>query len=469
MLYDYQQKAVDEIRAHYARGTKRVLLHLATGGGKTHVFSHILKATAERGKKAIMVVRGRQLVDQASQRLFREGVRHGVRMANHWNKDYSASVQVCSIDTLTARGNFWPEADLVVIDEAHMATSKGYHELARRYADSFLLPVTATPYTKDPLRHIADVIVHPISVRELMDMAIETNFTRGLIAPRYFAPSKPDLKGVKMSGDDYSSVDLQERMNTLTGDIILHWKKYAQNRPTILFACNISHSIALANSFRANGIGAEHIEGDNSFAERKAAISRLESGETKVLCNVGVLCTGVDIPFVGALIMARPTKSYNLYIQQAGRGTRPCVERDKRDFILLDHAGNVLRHGFIDDEPEAWLDGKQKIQQELTTKQCEGCYAIFESRGRSVCPECNAALRADVERETTPEQVDGVLAEMITIHGNEFEAFMHRINRTASLRGYKKGWKWHQVKEKYGEETANTIFPRRKLPPWVAG
>ena len=122
MLYGYQQKAVDEIRSLYARGTKKVLLHLATGGGKTHVFSHILKTSAERGKKAIMVVRGRQLVDQASQRLFKEGVRHGVRMANHWNKDFSAPIQICSIDTLSARDNFWPEADLVVIDDSRCDT-----------------------------------------------------------------------------------------------------------------------------------------------------------------------------------------------------------------------------------------------------------------------------------------------------------------------------------------------------------
>jgi superfamily II DNA or RNA helicase len=390
-------------------------------------------------------------------------------MANHWNKDFSAKVQVCSIDTLTARGNFWPEADLVVIDEAHMATSKGYHELSSRYPDAFFLPVTATPYTKEPLRHVADAIVHPVSVKELMDMAIDSNYTRGLIRPRYFAPSKPDLKGVKISGDDYAVNDLEKRMNTLTGDIILHWKKYAENRPTVLFACNISHSISIAQQFRASGITAEHIEGNNTFAERQAALSRLEKGETRIICNVGVLCTGVDIPFLGAIVMARPTKSYNLYIQQAGRGTRPCPDRAKQDFLILDHASNVLKHGFIDDEPDAWLDGKTKIEHDIVAQQCGACYAIFESKGNPICPECNAALRVNSEREMIPEQVDGVLAEMIALHGNEFDAFIHRIKRLATLRGYKKGWMWYQVKDRYGEETANTMFPRRKLPPWLAG
>lgn len=468
MLYGYQQKAVDEIRSLYARGTKKVLLHLATGGGKTHVFSHILKTSAERGKKAIMVVRGRQLVDQASQRLFKEGVRHGVRMANHWNKDFSAPIQICSIDTLSARDNFWPEADLVVIDEAHMATSKGYHQLAERYPNAFFLPVTATPYTREPLRHIADAIVHPISVSELMEMAVDNNYSKGLIRPRYFAPSKPDLKGVKNSGDDYSVNDLEDRMNTLTGDIISHWKKYAHDRPTLGFACNLSHSTSIVNNFRANGIHAESIDGSDSFEKRKSAFQRLERGETKVLFNVGVACTGVDLPFLGALIMARPTKSYNLYIQQAGRGTRPCPERNKQDFLILDHAGNVLRHGFIDDEPEAWLDGKQKIVQELKVIQCSNCYAVFESRGNPICPECQTA-KPIAERSTTPDEVDGRLEEMKQLYGNEMAEFIHKLKRMARMRGYKKGWMWHKTKEKYGEDVASEIFPRRKLPPWIAG
>src|SRR5574343_270990 len=99
----YQSGAIEEIKFNFSRKIKKVLLKLATGGGKTHIFSDVMMRTADNGKKCIMVVRGRQLVDQASKRLFHEKVNHGVLMANHWNKNPSAPIQICSIDTLITR------------------------------------------------------------------------------------------------------------------------------------------------------------------------------------------------------------------------------------------------------------------------------------------------------------------------------------------------------------------------------
>src|SRR6266567_2858736 len=95
---DYQTKGMDLIRNEFMKGNRKVLLWLATGGGKTFVFCRMIKDAVAKNKKAIIVVRGRKLVDQASKRLTREHVQHGVHMANHWNYRPTLPVQVCSID-----------------------------------------------------------------------------------------------------------------------------------------------------------------------------------------------------------------------------------------------------------------------------------------------------------------------------------------------------------------------------------
>ena len=145
----------------------------------------MVKAAVEKKRNAVILVRGRKLVDQASQRLFRENVTHGVLMAGHWNYKPTMPVQVCSVDTLIAR-KLRPKADLIIIDEAHLAISDGYREVIADYPDAFIVAVTATPYVDKSLTHVAQTVVHPISMNELIE--------QGFLVPfRYFAPSTPEL------------------------------------------------------------------------------------------------------------------------------------------------------------------------------------------------------------------------------------------------------------------------------------
>jgi DNA repair protein RadD len=468
MLRPYQIDAREQLRANYARGIMRQILKLPTGAGKTVVFSDLIQSAVAKGTKCVMAVAGRQLVDQASERLFRENVFHGVLMANHWNKKPGAPVQVCSIDTLNARSKY-PFADhdgkvFVVVDECHLATSPKFKKFLEQYPRAHVLGVTATPWTREPLNHVGEVCVSPISMKEL----VAQNF---LVPCRYFAPSTPDLKGVKKQNGDYVSSQLEERMNTLTGDIVSHWRTYADNRPTLLFACNIHHSESLVRAFNEAGIGAEHIEASDSFAKRKAAIDRLKRGEIRILSNVGVLCTGVDIPFVSCIIMARPTHSYNLFVQQAGRGTRICPETGKENFILLDHAGNVLRHGFIDDEPEVELGGrlKEKVHGDEPVR-CKSCLQIYVRGDGPACPFCGASQSTGGGERTTAEQVDGILAEISNLpEAAQIQITFNRLKAQQKKFGLKRGWLFYQMRDRYGEDIANLFVPKRKVPPWLLG
>lgn len=454
-LRGYQLSAISEIEENFKSGKKKVLLHLSTGAGKTVIFCELLRRVALKGNSGGMIVRGKQLVDQASQRLFREYVDHGVIQANHWNKNRSAKIQVCSIDTLIRR-KMKPDWKILVIDEAHLATTGNYKKFIESYGnDVFVLAVTATPYGKHSLSHLADTVVRPVTLKQLIDMGY-------LVPPRYFAPSIPDLKGVKIKKGDYVNDELHERMNCLTGDIVEHYKELGQNRPAILFAVNINHSKDLADRFRVANIPALHIEANTSMQERKEAIKKLEQGEIKVLCNVGVLCTGVDIPSLGCVILARPTKSYNLYIQQLGRGTRPF--ENKKDFIVLDHSGNVMRHGFITDEPEVDLNGNKKIPDLKKLKTCKKCYAIFSGMH---CPfGCKTELTIMPERSTV--QIEGKLIEISEMPlALEIKQFIEKMKTLQKSRGYKRGWLFYKVKEKYGDDVANKFFPKRELPWFI--
>lgn len=459
----YQEAAIEEIRNYFAAGVKKVLLKLPTGGGKTFVFCRIMDLAVKKNKRCIMVVRGRKLVDQASKRLLRERIPHGVLMAGHWNYCPTAPIQVCSIDTLRSR-KLYPKADLVVYDEAHFAISPSYMEFVDHYPDAFHLPVTATPFVDKPLTHIAQVVVNPITVQDLIDQGF-------LVPARYFYPSQVDLTGVKTSSatKDYVIEDLEKVMNNsaITGDIIDNWIAKGESRPTIIFAVSIAHSLKITEEFNARGIKAIHIEANTPEKEREEAIKKLEIGEVKVISNVGILCTGVDIPPLSCIIMARPTKSYNLYIQQAGRGTRPF--QGKQDFFLFDHVGNILRHGLITDEREVFLDGKPKKEiKSPSLKTCSNCYNVVQNFVQ-VCPRCGnpmVALNQNGKREL--EQVDGELVELSALPIEvKAKQRLEQLKQTRKANGYKRGWVFHRLASEFGEELAQKIFPKPNVPDWI--
>lgn len=471
-LRDYQTLGVGQIRVEFKNGRKRVLLVMPTGAGKTTVFTHMMREAAKNGRKSLMLVRGRQLIQQAHTKLMRENTHHGVLMGNHWARNDRALIQLASIDTITAR-RIYPKADLIIIDEAHLATSQGYKETLEQYPDAFVVAVTATPWTREPLRHIGEAFVKPISMQELVDQGY-------LLSPRYFAPSAPDLDGVKIVSGDYVQSQLQERMAVLSGDIIDTWLKKGESRPTLMFAVNIEHSLSLVADFKRRGIAAEHIEASHSFQEREAAIKRLVSGQTKILSNVGVLCTGVDIPAASCLILARPTRSYNLFVQICGRGTRcdytPGMPLDtaeqrfkaiaasnKQDFIILDHSGNVTRHGFINDEPEIDLDGKKKkLNTGPAPKTCPTCFLQFVG---PFCYECQITDAEKKEREIIYNEEEELVEIKRQSTSMEMIQFVTRMKEEALKKGFKpKQYAHMKVRQKYGQRIADEIIPLKRQP-----
>lgn len=466
LLRPYQSKALEEIRDLFGADTRKVLLHLATGGGKTLIFCQVLKGAHQKGKRAIMVVRGKKLVDQASLRLDREGVDHGVIMAGHWRNRPTLPIQICSIDTLYSRRSKMPleMVDLVVIDEAHNACSDSYKWLVSKFPTAFYLAVSATPHVKEGLRHVADEVVYPISLRELIAQGF-------LVPPEYWVPSKADLRGVEIDSKtgDYKTNQLSTAMQkaNLYGDMVKAYKQHADGLPCLLFCVSVKHSESVREAFLQAGISCEHLDAKSSDQDRAVKIKNLETGRTKVLTNVGILTTGVDIPCVGCIILARPTKSYNLYIQILGRGTRPYPGKHK--FIVLDHANAIEEHGFIENERECSLDGKPigKIYNlGIAVSICKNCFFAFDPSPASVgqkrdyiCPECSHDNSpASILERIVDESYELVKVESQRIGESPIQFEIRKLIDKAKSNGYKPGWVYYKIREKFNEHQAKENF-----------
>jgi DNA repair protein RadD len=468
-LRDYQQKAVDEVRNLYSRGVKKVLIHLSTGGGKTHIFCYVLNSlTQKSNKKAIMIVRGKELVNQASRRLIENSVEHGVIMASHWLRRVDAKIQICSIDTLASwhkKGKPLPVADLVVIDEAHLAVSKSFRDVLALYPEAFYLPVTATPHIKKGLRHIADAVVRPITFSELVANG-------NLVPPRYYCPTKIDLKRCRVKDDEYVTADVEEELEraAILGDVVRCYREHLDGKPAIVFAVSVNHSKKICENFSEAGIRAEHVDANTKDKRRLEIINGMTAGEIKIIVNVGVFCTGLDIPCLAGVIMVRPTKSYNLYVQQIGRGTRPY--HGKKDFLVLDHVGNIMEHGLVENEMECLLDGwegEPKTKNNLVT--CMACYAVFAPIEKSyVCPVCghdNKELsegiikREDEEDDDLVELTDEQKLDLF------YKQEVKSLKRIRVSKKYKAGWVFFAFRAKYGSDLAAKYVKKRVVPEWV--
>lgn len=447
-LRDYQARAIDELREGF-KTRKRILLYGPTGAGKTTVFSFVAAGARVRGKSTIIIAHRRELIAQASARLDDYGIDHGIIMAGHWRKKPWLPVQVASIDTL--RNRSVNAFDLIVIDEAHHSVARSYVEFVESQTQAKVLGVSATPFRMDGkgLGDAFDGLVRMSSVRELIDLGY-------LVPPRMFAPTKPDLSGIKIKNGDFDQEELARRIDRqqLVGDIVHHWRSLASDRQTIVFAVNVAHSKHIVDNFVAAGVRAEHLDAETPKDQRDAILKRLASGQTSVVSNVAVLTEGTDIPNVSAIVLARPTQSRVLYIQAAGRGLRTAP--GKRDCLVLDHGGNCLMHGSLTAPLEITLEdglgGKKAKRGRLpdscgTVIQCKSCYAIFDSN-RDACPECGDVRKV----EAVPTVKDGELKEVdfdkdAREHHARQEVHLARtledLLRIEKARGYKRGWARH--------------------------
>ena len=465
-LRDYQNKAIEDIRFHFRRGKKRILLVAPTGSGKTIIACEMMSKTKEKYGFNLFVAHRRELIMQTSKKLAEFKMPHGVLMANK-SPNAFASTQVASIQTFNARIDredfIKPIATLIILDEAHRSISNSFKKLIEQYPEAFIVGLTATPIRADGkgLGGIYDELVECGSIRSLTNEGY-------LVKNRIVAPSIPDLQTIRIVAGDYDKGQLNKKMNNpkLVGDIVSHWVKHGENRPTVVFASSIAHSKYISNIFNHNGIPSGHIDGVMDEIERERQLQRLKNDEIKVLCNCMVLTEGWDEPKVSCVILARPTKSYGMYLQMIGRSLRPYP--NKVDTLIIDHSGAVYEHGFPEDVPKWTLKPTSKKEKELkiiekVEKQpltCTQCFFVYKPvKDDSSCPNCS---HQPTKKEKLLLVKEGRLVELPKIKPNSHdkENFYAQLSFYAKQKGFKEGWASWTFKKKYGHfPHSKRVFP----------
>lgn len=400
-LRDYQNDAEQQTRSALARGSKRVVMYLPTGGGKTLTATSIIQKAVAKGRKVVFLANRKQLVAQTSAVLTRYGIDHGILQAENTCRTYER-VLVASIDTAHIRG-LPDDVGLLIIDECHgVAGSEKYLQLLVKYNNVPVVGLTATPFSFGMAKRY-DALGGPLFEDLVVGATIKDLIGQGyLIDCDIYAPSEPDLKGVRSNKGidgvlDYNQSDLEKAADLpdLIGDILTHWRKLANGKQTVVFASSIAHSKHICETFKADGIKAEHIDYFDDDDTRAAILDRFARGETTVLSNVALLSEGWDCPSTEVMILARPTKSLIRFIQMVGRVLRPAPGKERA--LLLDHSGSTARLGHpCDDLPLELDDGKPKKagqgkeRTEPLPKPCPKCHFIKPAKVHA-CPQCGFA------------------------------------------------------------------------------
>jgi DNA repair protein RadD len=483
-LRPYQLAVIGRADAEIAAGRRSIIIVAPTGAGKTVIAAKIANDAEARGKRVLFLVHRRELVIQSSAKLHATGLDHGIVAAGFPTRP-GEPIQVASIQTLHARSirssaMKLPDADLILVDEAHHATAQTWKRILQAYPAAIVIGLSATPCRGDGrgLGGIFKSMVECPSVPELI--------AGGFLVPtKVYAPSSPDLTGVRIRHGDYNETQLAERMDRaqLVGDVVTHWHRLAAGRRTVVFATSVAHAVHLRDQFGRSGVAAAHVDGSTPAAERDGILGRLATGTLEVVVNCGVLTEGFDLPAIGCLVLARPTKSLVLYRQILGRGLRPSPGKDH--VLVLDHAGATFEHGLIE-EPIEWTLAPDKRaerpphasrgkQQAPELKNCPECSAVRWNW--QPCAECGWRPR------TRPEAIETLEGELGHL-GDDYKAreqkptadeklkFFQELLWIAREKGYQPGWAAHKYREKFSvwpqrQSLASPVEPRPEVRSWV--
>lgn len=429
-LRPYQSALKQSIYQAWHEGAANVLAVLPTGGGKTVLFAEIMR---EFNRPAVAIAHRQELVSQISLALARDGVPHRVIGPKQVARNCSslhlaelgrnyiqpvAPVAVAGVDTLVrmpASDPFCSQVALWVQDEAHhVLASNKWGAAAAMFPNARGLGVTATPRRADKKglgRHadgLMDSLVVGPPMRELIDAGYLTDYK--IFAP----PSDVDLSQVPIgAGGDYSPQPLRAAVHKsrIVGDVVTHYKRLADGKLGVTFAVDVESAGEIAQAHRAAGVPSEVVSAKTPDLLRAAILRRFRAREVLQLVNVDLFGEGFDLPAIEVVSMARPTASYGLFVQQFGRALR--ILEGKERALILDHVGNVHRHG-LPDAPQVWsLDAGERRERGAgngtPVSTCPRCTGVYE-RYKRACPFCGHA--PEPAGRGSPEQVDGDLVEL---------------------------------------------------------
>lgn len=330
-LRPYQTGSLDKSLERYHAGVNRQLIVMATGLGKAVLFA-ALRQHHNFQKRVMILVHREELAKQAADKIHRwnPGLMIGTEMASSYAAPMDAFV-VASVPTLGRRNSsritrFDPaEFDCVVSDESHHSVSPQWKRvldhfslMAPNASPILSLGLTATPNRADGtgLRECFDEIIY--------DMGIDSGIRQGYLVDLrcWRLETDTSLEDVHTVAGDFNQGELADAVNNPKRNmkIVQAWAKHAWEKRTLVFTVDVQHALDMAEAFKAMGINAAAVWGEDP--ERADKLRKLRCGEITVLTNCQVLTEGYDDPGIECVVLAKPTKSALLLTQMIGRGTR---------------------------------------------------------------------------------------------------------------------------------------------------
>lgn len=468
-LRDYQSIGKDKLYDKWEAGRQVVLLIAPTGSGKTLVLTSIAADFVEADMRVQIQVHRDKLIEQTREKLVACGVpedRIGIQ-AGGYPEHPHRPLQICSQQTLVRRTK-WKEQpfDLHILDEAHLTgfTTVGKETIRLcRERGRRMLPVTASPWRNSSKEGYewCDDQVNLAGVQQLQDLGF-------LCRIRYFGlPSATlNLKGVSTRMGDYATGELSNVCSDpqVIAATVREWKDKSPGRRTMAFCVDLNHCEAVRSQFDADGVPALSITGDTSRKERERIAAAIENKDALLLCSCMALSEGADFPFVETALMLRPTKSRALAIQQLGRIARPYQYPDGswKVGLVLDQAGVVARHGFLEDLPP---DLMRQMPREphggggnpVMTKLCPECSylcRIFDDR----CPECghlfsdkvaNTSKLVELVRRGSTDDGAALSEKAKT---DKMRRRYRSLRKQAHSQALLPGWAYHRFRREFDQE-----------------
>jgi superfamily II DNA or RNA helicase len=347
----FQETAHQSLREGVRAGHKNQCVMAPTGSGKAILGMRVIHETLLRGKKAMFVADRRSLINQLSTTADELGLgAHGVIMASHWRNEPSMPFQIASVQTLARRE--WPDVDVLVIDECHTLMSAWTEHILECRA--VVVGLTATAFSPG-MGKLFTNLINAATMAELTESGV-------LVPMRVMSCTKVNMTGAATSGGEWTEAAAGQRGMEIVGDVITEWQKHAENRKTIVFGSTIAHCEEMCKKFNEAGILARMFTSETKEHERAEILAEYKKPDSsiRILISVEALAKGFDTPDVGCVCDVRPLrKSLSTAIQMWGRGLRSSPNTGKKDCLLLDFSGNIIR--FADDYSDIFYNGLESL------------------------------------------------------------------------------------------------------------
>ncbi|MFA7278938.1 MAG: DEAD/DEAH box helicase family protein [Sterolibacterium sp.] len=405
----FQQTAHDALRAGVVAGHKNQMVMAPTGSGKTYLGLRIIHEALLKGKKAVFMCDRKTLINQTSEVADKYGLSaHGILQASHWRMNSEAPFQIASAQTVARRQ--WPDADVIVIDEAHTQLKTWTDHIPDCRAK--VIGLSATPFSPG----LGKLFTNLVNATTMHDLTLS-----GVLVPmRIMTCTMTDMRGAETKGGEWTENAAAERGMGIIGDVVSEWIKYAEHRKTIVFGATIKHCEEICRQFNEIGVMAAVFCADTLPTEREFLLKeyRKHDSTLRVLVSVEALAKGFDVPDVGCIVDCRPLrKSLSTAIQMWGRGLRSSQDTGKSNCILLDHSGNIQR--FLEDYTDIFFNGlgaldsgeklDKAIRRDDEDKEKKGCPACGYKPFYKRCMACGHEHKSQALVETLPGEMREIM------------------------------------------------------------